>query len=110
MFIGSVLLPLSSPAAISATMQNRSVTTTTAPATPTEHTTAIEMTGNDSGLQRTTGQQARTLLGLTHFLLAVPCHAVGWERAYACASLDRVGQSVGHGFREGFDSLPSPKG
>ena len=40
----------------------------------------------------------------------VPRHAVGWERVYASASLDRVGWSVAHGFREGFDSLPSPKG
>ena len=42
--------------------------------------------------------------------ISVPRHAVGWERVYASASLDRVGWSVAHGFREGFDSLPSPKG
>ena len=44
------------------------------------------------------------------FANVVPRHAVGWERVYASASLDRVGWSVAHGFREGFDSLPSPKG
>lgn len=70
-FIGSLLLPLVSVAAVSGTTCDAPSTTTTAPANTVEHTASVEMVGRGgASLLGTASSQARSLLALSHFLNA----------------------------------------
>jgi hypothetical protein len=69
--VGSILLPLISPATASGTTYDLLSTTTTAPATIAEHTVATRAVPHaETSLRGMANGQSRSLLGLSHLLKA----------------------------------------